>query len=139
MCACSPTSSTDGDAAARSTARCRVARREAEPELRVVLAGLHVLVGVRLDARSYPQQHRGHTTVLGIEGVEAIELVERVDDGAPDPCGAGHAQLFDALVVAVQHQAVGRERRRERDVQLAAGRDVEPQTLLIDEPHHRSA
>ena len=77
--------------------------------------------------------------VLRVERVEAVELVERVDDDATDPAAAGHPQLVEALVVAVQHEAVGGEAGRERDVQLSPGGDVEPQPLLVDQAGHGKA
>ncbi len=45
----------------------RVASGDAEAELRVDLAGLHELVGVRLDARGGPDQHLRHQPVVGVE------------------------------------------------------------------------
>src|SRR5664279_5263049 len=49
-------------------------------------------------------------------------------------CGAGLGRRF---VVAVEHDAIGREAGRQRDVELAAGGDVEVQALLVHEPRHR--
>ncbi len=85
----------------------RVACREAEPELRVVLPGLHVFVRVGLDAGSDPEEHRRSETVLRMQRVEAIELVERVDDGATHARGASRPQLDEALVVAVKDEPLG--------------------------------
>ena len=79
----------------------------------------------------------GHSAILGVQGVEAIELVERVDNDARHTRGPSHAELVDALVVPVEDQALGRKPRREGDVQLTAGGDVEPQAFLVDEPGHR--
>ncbi len=116
-----------------------VADAHAEPELRVVLAGLHVLMRVGLDARCHPQQHGRRDAVIRMKCVQAVELVERVDDEATDPRGARHPELFDALVVAVQDETVGGEAGRERDVKLSPGRDVEPEVLLVDQPRHGAA
>ena len=74
-----------------------------------------------------------------MQRVETIELVERVDDGAPDPAVRAMRSSSDALVVAVEHEPLGRKAGSQGDVQLAAGRDVEAQPFLVDEPHHRSA
>ena len=39
----------------------------------------------------------------------------------------------------MEHDALRREAGVQRDVQLAAGRDVESEALLGDEPRHRDA
>ena len=85
---------------------------EPEAELGVFGAGLDVLVRVRLDARRHAHQHGRRACPSADERLEAVELVERVDD---DPADAGverGAQLGGRLVVAVEHDALGRETRR---------------------------
>ena len=85
---------------------------QAEAELRVVLAGLDVLVGVGVDAGRDAQQHPRRGEPLGVQGVEAVELVEGVDDDAPDAGAHGGAELVEALVVAVEDEVARRARRR---------------------------
>ena len=116
----------------------RVAVLQAEPELRVVGAGLDVLVRVRFDAGRHAHEHGRRRAVVG-EQLEPVELVERVDDDPADTGLERGAQLVGRLVVAVEHDALGREPGVQRDVQLAAGRDVEVEALLGDEARHRGA
>ena len=94
---------------------------------------------VRLDAGGRPQQHLGHPPVGRVQAVEPVELVAAVDHDAADALVAGPGQLGVGLVVAVQDEALGRHARGQRDVQLAAGGDVEVHALLVDEPGHRQA
>ena len=75
----------------------------------------------------------------GGEHVEAIEFVEGVDDDVAD-LGLDRLTEFVArLVVAVERARARRDAGGERDVQLAAGGDVEQQPLVVGEPGHRSA
>ena len=117
-----------------------VAVGQVEAELRVVLTGGDVLVGVGVHARRDAQQHvRRRTGAGGVQGVEAVELVEAVDDDVAHAGLDRRAQLVDALVVAVQRARVGGHAGRERDVQLAAAGDVEEHPLLVRQPGHRPA
>ena len=85
MWQCRPTRCTDGDRRARSTARGGVAVGQVEAELGVVLARRDVLVGVGVHARRDAQQHvRRRSPTAGVERVEAVELVEAVDDHVTD-------------------------------------------------------
>ena len=89
------------------------ARRHREPELAVLLAGAHELVGVRLDARRDPHQHRRRRRRLRPERLEPVELVEGVDDDAARrPSASASAQLVDRLVVAVEDERSGGHARR---------------------------
>ena len=112
MCACSPTRSTAGDAAARSTARSASPAARPKPNFESscpvftyswVCASMPGVMRSRTDGTSPSSACRR---------IEPVELVERVDDGAPDARHAGHAQLVGALVVAVEHEALGRKRGR---------------------------
>ena len=114
-----------------------IAVAEVEAELRVVLPGGDVLVGVGVDARRDAQQHVGHRGARRVERVEAVELVEAVDDDVAHAGVERHAQLVDALVVAVQRAGRRRHAGRERDVQLTAARHVEEHPLLVGETSHR--
>jgi hypothetical protein len=61
--------------------------RQAEAELGVLLAGPHELVGVGFDARRDAQLDAGAGQALGVQGVEAVDLVEAVDDQQADAGG----------------------------------------------------
>ncbi len=66
----------------------RVSRRDAEPELRVDLTGPDELVRVRFDAGRKAHQDARRESVLRMERVEPVELVERIDhDGRARPRG----------------------------------------------------
>ncbi len=71
--------------------------------------------------------------------LESIELVEGVDDDAPDPRLDRETEFLLALVVAMKHAGRGGHPSRESDVQLAAGRHVEQQALLVGEAGHGPA
>ena len=66
-------------------------------------------MGVRLDARRDPQQHRRPTPSLGRQSVEAVELLEAVDHDAAHASLDGGGQGRRRLVVSVHHQPLGRE------------------------------
>ena len=122
----------------RRDARDRVGGRAGghrEPELRVVGPGLDELVGVGFDAGCDPHQH----VAAEADAFQPVDLVGGVGDDAADAGVTRHRDLGVALVVAVHHQAFGREAGVEGDVQLATGGDVEVQTLLGHEPRHRRA
>ena len=131
MWACSPTSSTESSAAQPLDGLAGGARAEAEAELGVVLAGAHVLVGVGLDPGGDP--HQDLRRALGRRGqaLQAVDLVEGVDDDAADTDVQGPLQLGVGLVVAVQHQPLGGHAGDEGDVELAAGGHVEVHPLLV--------
>ena len=76
---------------------------------------------------------RGRGQALGVQRIEAIELVEAVDDDAADPGPERRPQLLHRLVVAVEHQAIGGDAGGEGDVELPTGGHVEEQPLLVDE------
>ena len=112
---------------------------DGEAELRVLGAGLDVLVGVGLDARRHPDHDPGDGQPALDQRLEPVELGERVGHDPPDAGGQGGGQLLVGLVVAVEHDAGRREAGREGDVELAAGRDVEVQSFFGDESHHGRA
>ena len=106
-----PTSSTAGESWARATARAASPDRHPEAELGVDLPGAHELVGVRLDAGGGPDQHLGHEPVVGVEGWRAARARRSCRPrSAPHRRGAADAELLERLVVAVQHEPVGRAR-----------------------------
>ena len=117
-----------------------IAVAEVEPELRIVLTGGDELVGVGVDPGRDPQQDVGRwSDSLLVEHVEAIELVEGVDDDVTHTRRDRLTQLVATLVVAVQHARRSGHAGRQRDVQLTAGRDVEQHPLFVREACHRPA
>ena len=87
-----------------------------------------------------PHQHAGGSGVVSRhERVDAIELVEGVGDDAPDAPLQRQLQLGVGLVVAVEDDAAGREAGVERELQLAAGGDVEVQALVGHQAGHGTA
>ena len=102
--------------------------RERDPELRVLLAGGDLLVGVRTDPGGDPQQNP--LAAPGCEPFEPLDLVERVDDDVADPGLERGEELGLGLVVAVHVDPRRVEARAERQVQLAAGGDVAGEPLL---------
>ena len=132
MCACRPRSDSPSTACSRAIASPRVRHREAE--LRVGLAGGDLLVGLALDVRRHAHEHRLTPAAigeraLGHEPLQAVDLVEVVEDDQPHAMAQRHAQLRLGLGVAVQHDPLGGEAGRERQVQLAPGGHVAPQPL----------
>jgi hypothetical protein len=73
---------------------------------------------------------------LGVEGVEAVQLVEGVDHDAPTPATPRARSSATRLVVAVEHQPVGRHTGGQRHVELAAGGHVEQHALLVGQAGH---
>ena len=116
-----------------------VAGGHTEAELRVDLSGADEVVGVRLDARRGPDEDLWPEPVVGMELREPVELVEAVDHDATHPGGPRVPQLLDRLVVAVEHEALGRNAGGQGHVQLAAGGHVEVHPLFVREARHRQA
>jgi hypothetical protein len=94
---------------------------------------------VGLDAGRDAQQHLGDDALGACRRLEPVELVEAVDHDAADAGLPGHDQLGDALVVAVQHEALGRHTGAQRHGQLAAAGHVEVHALLVGQARHGPA
>ena len=113
MWQCSPTSSSDGSGEHPADRLGRGAGGQREAELLVLLAGLDVLVGVRLDAGRDPDVDAlADPGPLG-DGREPGDLLGGVDD---DACrrrpSTARVELGDRLVVAVEPQPLRREAGR---------------------------
>ena len=124
---------------ATRTAASRRTARHGEAELRIVGAGGDVLVGVRFDARGHAHEHAGSRKTARDERLDAVELVDAVDDEPPHAELEREPQLELRLVVPVEHHPLGRKAGSVRDVRLTAGRDVEVEPLFADEASHRDA
>ncbi len=120
------------------TASARCARGDREAKLRVLLAGHHELVGVRLHARRDAQGEP-----LGAGGShkasEAGDLLRGVDDDAADTGGERRGELLLGLVVAVEDEVGRVHPRRQGDGELPSGGDIERHPLLGGEGGHRLA
>ncbi len=67
---------------------------------------------------------------------EQRDLFEVVDDESVDADGDGAFQLVGRLVVAVHDDALGRHAGAQHDIEFAAGRDVDAQTLFERQSGH---
>ena len=139
MWQCTPPNRSAGLSTTRPRGFERHAVVRGEAELRVERAGLDELVRVRLDAGRDPHEHRGLRGACGRQELEPVELVERVGDNAADAGVERGGQLGGRLVVAVEDDPFGRKAGMQRDVELAAGRDVEVEALLGRQAGHRDA
>ena len=117
----------------------RIAAREREAELLVLVRGRDELVRVRLDPDGGAYQDALRDAALDAEPAQPVDLDERVDDDPADPGVERRGELGDRLVVAVQQQPVAWEAGAHRDGELAAGADVEPEPLLLDPACDRGA
>ncbi len=70
---------------------------------------------------------------------EPVDLVEVVDHDQPHPHLERHPQLGLGLGVAVHHDPLGRIARVQRQMQLARGGDVAPQSLPREQAQHGRA
>ena len=101
----------------------------------------HELVGVGLDAGRDPHAApSGTQPVLGVQRLEAVELVEGVDDDAADAGrrGRGAARRRDLLLPCSTSRSAGTP-AASATWQLAAGGHVEVHALLVGEPGHGPA
>ena len=107
---------------------------EAEAELLVLVPGRDELMGVRLDPDRHPDHHRGDDAELLGDGGDPLDLGEGVEDDTAHAVAERLADLGEGLVVAVHRDPLPREAGPLRDGELATGRDVEAETLLVDPP-----
>ena len=112
--------------------------RGRQPELRALVPGQHVRVGVGGDAGDDPDQD-----VLGPAGrhdrLQPVDVVGTVDNHQADAVLDRHGDLFGALRVAVQHDQRRVDAGLERGEDLPAAGDVQPETLLHHHPLDRGA
>ena len=111
-----------------------------EAELRVVGPGLDELVGVGLDARRHPDQHAG--PVAARRPASWSSRSSSSEESAtirPTSASSAWSSSSTDLLLPWNDDPLGREAGLQRDVQLASGRDVEVETLLVDEAGHRGA
>ena len=119
---------------AREQRLVRVARGEGEAELLVLMAGGDVLVAARVDARGHPHEYGCRHPHLARDRVQQLDLREGVNDDAADAHLESAAQFGVRFVVAVQPDARGGHPAAQRQLQLAAGRDVHVQVLVEHPP-----
>ena len=118
----------------------RVAVLQAEAELRVLGAGLDELVRVRLDAGRDAHEHPAATSPRRRASASSRSSSSNESTTIrPTPAAIAARSSSVDLLLPWNTMRVGREAGVQRDVQLAAGRDVEVEALLGDEPRHRRA
>ena len=103
---------------------------EREAELLVVVRGGDELVGVRLHSGGDADQDLGAGAELGCHGLQAVDLVQGVQDDPADPGLHRAAEFADGLVVAVHGDAVGGDSGGQGHCQFTAGAHVELEPLL---------
>ncbi len=136
MCMCSPARSMPGSSSACFTAFMREPVGHAEPELRVLLAGLDVVVRVGLHARRDADEDRlGRPALLGHRR-EPVHLVEGVDDDAAHAGVEALGELVVGLVVAVHLHALHRESSAQRERELPAAGTQQRAAFLLDDLQH---
>ena len=119
MCTCTPAASSPASAGARERLQSLLGR---QAELRPLVRGADRRVRVGLDARRDPHQDPPHTGFC-----RALDLVEGVDDDEAGARTRGGRQLFVALVVPVHDEPLPGEPGKQRELELAQGRDVRAQ------------
>ena len=99
-----------------------------EPELRLGMRGLDRTVRLRLDAGSEAHQHRLDAGRLRTGGfVECVEY-----DQCSGSCGG--AKLVVGFVVAVEDDPIAGDACAQRELQLAACRDVGTEPFCGEQP-----
>ena len=97
-------------------------------KLAVEVAGADVLMGVALNTRRKPQhQLHGSLQVRG-QGSQQLKIAPVVSHHR-DALLSGEGQLFAALVVAVQHDALRRHAPLQGGEQLASRNRIKPQAF----------
>jgi hypothetical protein len=90
-------------------------------------------------APAHAGRHAQHHAPARGDPLEPLELVEVVDDDAPDARIDRHLELAHGLRVAVHGDRRRLEAGRQRQRQLAARRDVAAEPLLAQHAQHRGA
>ena len=107
--------------------------RGRQPELRALVTGQHVRVGVGGDAGDDPDQD-----VLGPAGrhdrLQPVDVIGTVDNHQTDAVLDRHGDLFGAFRVAVQHDQRRVDAGLQRGEDLPAAGNVQPETLLRPSP-----
>ena len=165
MCECSPASSTPGQASTRRTASSAAPEDSEKPNFwsscavatnSWVCASTPVVTRTSTRGRDLAPGPPGPFRCVGpvrawprrgaAAGNRRIgqvgqpgDLLERVDHDAAHPRVQRAGQLARQLVAAVQGDHLGRDPRRQRDLQLAAGAHVHAEALLGDPAQHAAA
>ena len=113
MWAWTPTSSTPGRSSSAATASAAAPAASREPELRVLLARPHELVGVDLDAGGDPHEHPGPGRTPRRRSSRPSRSISSNESTTirPTPPSRARGQLGLGLVVAVQDQPFRRAPR----------------------------
>ena len=116
-------------AAARQLAQHLLQLVGIEAELAVEVTGADVLVGVALDAGGEAQHQPHRLAQAGGQLAEQLDVAPVVQHHG-DAVGGGQGQLLGALVVAVQHDPLGRHAPAQGGEQFARRHGVQTQALL---------
>jgi len=106
-------------------------QRNGEPELRVVVARSHVLVGVGVDAGCYAQPARHLLVALGSDRFDPVEFFQGIDHDSCDPRVDGEFDLGYRLIVAVENHMLHRDTGVLRGKEFPTGDDIDPESLFI--------
>ena len=106
-------------------------------EFHVHGAGVHRLVGVRIDARGDPDQDLLPHAPFGGHGREGGQLLGVVHHKAADMMLQGPADIRVGLAVSLEPDVLRREARGEGGVHLPHGNRVQPHALLRHDPADR--
>ena len=126
MWTCRPTGSSASSALRRTPSAVEV-----DAELRVVVRGLDRLVRPRLDPRGEPDEHAAGAGASGapdlLAGIEHDERARR----------RGGLELLVRLVVPVEEELLAAQTGAQRELELAAGRDVGTEAFRVQQPQDR--
>ena len=108
----------------------RVPSLDGESELGIQNASGGEGVGVRVNVGRQSNQNVLHNAFVSGDLVQHAQLVEAIDDDAPDTGLYGELKLLRRFVVSVKIDLFQRHPRRYGDGQLSTGYDVHPHAFL---------
>ena len=103
-----------------------------QSEFLVLMRRCDELVRMRFDPHGNAHQHILNTseTFSGVGNTH--DVLEGIDDDAPDTCEHGCIDFLLRLVIAMQKQSFTRDTRPERHGHFPAGCDINPKALVGD-------
>ena len=109
---------------------------DVKAELRVRLPGADKLVCVRINSRSCAHKYVHGGTMLSRNRTEHGNLLKVVQDNVTDARADRHLKLVRGLVVAMKIDSLRRKTGFQRDVKLAAGRDIQVKAFFLHDTAH---